>query len=81
MPRAIFGARQDIDKETKAFVMSAEVAAVAEVLVTAGYRALAKQHHPDHGGDAGTKTTYVRASIQEVAAALATLTGEPHPLM
>jgi integrase/recombinase XerC len=37
--------------------------------------------HTDHGGDAGTTTTYVRASIQEVAAALAALTGEPHPLM
>jgi integrase/recombinase XerC len=37
--------------------------------------------HTDHGGDAGTTSTYVRASIQEVAAALAALTGEPHPLM
>ena len=30
--------------------------------------------------DAGTTTTYVRADIHEVAAALAVLTGEPHPL-
>jgi integrase len=37
--------------------------------------------HTDSGGDAGTTTTYVRASLQEVAAALAALTGEPHPLM
>ena len=36
--------------------------------------------HADSGSDAGTTTTYVRASIQEVAAALAALTGEPHPL-
>jgi integrase/recombinase XerC len=36
--------------------------------------------HTDHSGDAGTTTTYVRASIQEVATALAALTGEPHPL-
>jgi integrase len=35
-----------------------------------------------HSGknDAGTTTTYVRANIEEVAAALATLAGEPHPL-
>jgi integrase/recombinase XerC len=37
--------------------------------------------HTDSGGDAGTTTTYVRASVQEVAAALAALTGEPHPLV
>jgi integrase/recombinase XerC len=37
--------------------------------------------HTDSGGDAGTTTTYVRASLQEVAAALAALTGEPHPLV
>ncbi len=36
--------------------------------------------HTDHGGDAATTTTYIRASLQEVATALATLTGEPHPL-
>src|SRR6266511_827073 len=30
--------------------------------------------------DGGNTTTYIRASVQEVAAALATLTGEPHPL-
>ncbi|MFD8497872.1 tyrosine-type recombinase/integrase [Amycolatopsis sp. NPDC059657] len=36
--------------------------------------------HTDSTSDAGTTTTYVRATIQEVAAALAALTGEPHPL-
>lgn len=36
--------------------------------------------HGDHAGDAGTTTTYVRASLHEVAAALASLVGEPHPL-
>jgi integrase/recombinase XerC len=37
--------------------------------------------HTDGGGDTGTATmTYVRATIAEVAAALAALTGEPHPL-
>ncbi|MBE8525761.1 site-specific integrase [Amycolatopsis sp. H6(2020)] len=30
--------------------------------------------------DAGTTTTYVRADLHEVAAALAAMTGEPHPL-
>ena len=35
--------------------------------------------HADNG-NAGTTATYVRASISEVATALATLTGEPHPL-
>jgi integrase len=36
--------------------------------------------HTDSGGDAGATSTYVRASLSEVAAALAALTGEPHPL-
>jgi integrase/recombinase XerC len=36
--------------------------------------------HTGSSSEAGTTTTYVRASLQEVAAALATLTGEPHPL-
>jgi integrase/recombinase XerC len=36
--------------------------------------------HTDPGGDAGTTTTYIRASLQEVATALAALTGESHPL-
>jgi integrase len=35
--------------------------------------------HTD-GGNVGTTATYVRASLPEVAAALAALTGEPHPL-
>lgn len=36
--------------------------------------------HADGDHRAGTTATYVRASIQEVANALAALTGEPHPL-
>jgi integrase/recombinase XerC len=36
--------------------------------------------HTDGGSDAGVTSTYVRASLCEVAAALAALTGEPHPL-
>jgi integrase/recombinase XerC len=36
--------------------------------------------HSDSGSDAGTTTTYIRASVHEVAAALAALVGEPHPL-
>jgi hypothetical protein len=36
--------------------------------------------HTDRGSDAGATTTYVRATVSEVAAALAALTGEPHPL-
>jgi integrase/recombinase XerC len=36
--------------------------------------------HTDSGGDAGATTTYVRATIEEVAAAVAALTGEQHPL-
>lgn len=35
--------------------------------------------HSDHD-NAGTTATYVRASIPEVATAVAALTGEPHPL-
>ena len=35
--------------------------------------------HTD-GDNAATTTTYVRADIHEIAAALAVLTGEPHPL-
>ncbi|SCG69660.1 Site-specific recombinase XerD [Micromonospora halophytica] len=36
--------------------------------------------HSDSGSDVGTTSTYVRASLQEVAAALAALTSEAHPL-
>jgi len=37
--------------------------------------------HTDGAGDTGSATsTYVRATLTEVATALATLTGEPHPL-
>ena len=36
--------------------------------------------HTDSGNEPGATATYVRATLQEVAAALAVLTGEPHPL-
>jgi integrase len=36
--------------------------------------------HTGGGSNAGTTATYVRADVHEVAAALAALTGEPHPL-
>ena len=36
--------------------------------------------HTDGGGETGATATHVRASLSEVAAALAALTGEPHPL-
>jgi integrase/recombinase XerC len=36
--------------------------------------------HTDSGSETGATATYVRASIAEVATALAALTGEPHPL-
>ncbi|MFI5495245.1 tyrosine-type recombinase/integrase [Actinoplanes sp. NPDC051859] len=36
--------------------------------------------HSPGGGDGGTTTTYIKASLAEVAAAVAALTGEPHPL-
>ena len=46
-----------------------------------GY-AVAKAYagHTDNGSDTGATATYVRATTHEVAAALAALTGEPHPL-
>jgi integrase/recombinase XerC len=36
--------------------------------------------HIDSGGETGATATYVRASLAEVAAALAALADEPHPL-
>ncbi len=36
--------------------------------------------HTDGGSETGATSTYVRASISEVAAALAALTDEAHPL-
>jgi len=36
--------------------------------------------HTDGGSETGATSTYVRASLGEVTAALAALTGEPHPL-
>jgi len=36
--------------------------------------------HTDGGGETSATSTYVRASVQEVAAALSALTDEPHPL-
>ncbi|CAM04340.1 phage integrase family protein [Saccharopolyspora erythraea NRRL 2338] len=37
-------------------------------------------HTDSSSGDGGTTTTYIRAGLEEVAAAVAALTGEPHPL-
>jgi integrase/recombinase XerC len=36
--------------------------------------------HGDSGGDVGSTATYIKADLAEIAAAVATLTGEPHPL-
>jgi hypothetical protein len=36
--------------------------------------------HTDSGSEIGATATYVYGSLSEVAAALAALTGEPHPL-
>ncbi|PKW16822.1 site-specific integrase [Saccharopolyspora spinosa] len=36
--------------------------------------------HTNNNGDSATTTTYTRAGIHEIASALATLTGETHPL-
>ncbi|GAA2779037.1 tyrosine-type recombinase/integrase [Crossiella cryophila] len=36
--------------------------------------------HTDEAGDGGSTTTYIRGQLHEVATALSTLTGEPHPL-
>ncbi|RDI45298.1 tyrosine-type recombinase/integrase [Nocardia mexicana] len=42
--------------------------------------AVARAYAGHHGKTGGTTTTYVKASLLEVAAALSVLTGEPHPL-
>ncbi|GGM51617.1 tyrosine-type recombinase/integrase [Dactylosporangium sucinum] len=42
--------------------------------------AVAQAYAGHLGGDASVTSTYVRATLQEVAAALAALTDEPHPL-
>jgi integrase/recombinase XerC len=42
--------------------------------------AVARAGHTDGSSDTSATSTYVRASLAEVAAALAALTGEPHPL-
>jgi integrase/recombinase XerC len=42
--------------------------------------ALAYAGHAETPNDAGTTARYVKASLEEVATALAALTGEPHPL-
>jgi hypothetical protein len=44
-----------------------------------GY-AVAQAYAGHMSGDASVTATYVRATLHEVAAALAALTGEPHPL-
>jgi integrase/recombinase XerC len=36
--------------------------------------------HSESGGDSGATATYIKADLGEVAAAVAALTGEPHPL-
>ncbi|MEU0886155.1 hypothetical protein ABZ345_46920 [Lentzea sp. NPDC005914] len=36
--------------------------------------------HNDTNTEAGSTTTYVRATLEEIATALAALTGEQHPL-
>lgn len=42
--------------------------------------AVALAGHTNSSGETGATTTYVRASLTAVAAALAALTSEPHPL-
>jgi hypothetical protein len=44
--------------------------------------AVARAHagHIEGASETGATSTYVRASLAEVAAALTALTGEPHPL-
>ena len=42
--------------------------------------ARANAGHTDSGSETGATATYVRASLAEVAAALAALTRERHPL-
>ena len=44
-------ARHGVDAGGPAVFIAPQVAASAEAIITAGYRALAKQHHPDRGGD------------------------------
>jgi integrase/recombinase XerC len=44
-----------------------------------GY-AVARAGHADSGGNVGPTATYVRAGVNEVAAALGSLTAEVHPL-
>ncbi|CCF63608.1 tyrosine-type recombinase/integrase [Nocardia cyriacigeorgica] len=42
--------------------------------------AVAREYAGHRGKGGGTTTTYVKSHLQEVAAALSVLTGEPHPL-
>jgi len=49
--------RLGVDAAPEAEPLEAEVAAMAEDVVTAGYRVLAKRHHPDAGGDAAAMAT------------------------
>lgn len=37
--------------------------------------------HTDRGSDVGSTATYVKATIEELAAAVSALTGEPHPMV
>lgn len=47
---------------------------------TFGY-AVARSYAGHDGNGGGTTATYVKSNLQEVAAALSVLTGEPHPLV
>ena len=69
---------KDLNDQLRGYWLKA-VAAIE--LRNFGY-AIAKAYagHTDTGSDTGATATYVRATTHEVAAALAALTGEPHPL-
>jgi hypothetical protein len=36
--------------------------------------------HSEQDGDVGATATYIKADLSEIGAAVAALTGEPHPL-
>jgi hypothetical protein len=58
---------------SSARLMSPEVVAVADELVTAGYRVLTRQRHPDHGGDhramvlVNQAAEWLRGSVRSLA--------------
>jgi len=57
--------RLGVDAAPEAEPLEADVAAMAEAVVTAGYRVLAKRHHPDANGDPAAMAT-----LNEAVAAL-----------